>query len=89
MTMASISGTPVAAIARLVVDDEGTVRDVIHATGARRGGSPVGGESSRLISDVDMAFVVTTATRPGAPGRPVHASERAEPAAHTDRAALA
>jgi hypothetical protein len=31
MIMASASGTPVAAITRLVAADEDTVRDVIHA----------------------------------------------------------
>jgi transposase len=63
--MASSSGTPVAAIARLVAADEDTVRDVIHAFNERglaaldpqwAGGRP------RLISDDDIAFVVTTAT---------------------------
>jgi transposase len=70
--MASASGTPVSAIARLVAADEDTVRDVIHAFNQRglaaldprwAGGRP------RLISDDDIAFVVTTATtRPGALG---------------------
>src|SRR3954453_10660563 len=63
--MASASGTPVSAIARLVAADEDTVRDVIHAFNERglaaldprwAGGRP------RLISDADIAFVVTTAT---------------------------
>ncbi len=63
--MASSSGTPVAAIARLVAADEDTVRDVIHAFNERglaaldprwAGGRP------RLISDEDIAFIVTTAT---------------------------
>ena len=63
--MASASGTPVSAIARLVAADEDTVRDVIHAFNQRglaaldprwAGGRP------RLISDDDIAFVVTTAT---------------------------
>ena len=72
--MASASGTPVAAIARLVAADEDTVRDVIHAFNERglaaldpqwAGGRP------RLISDDDIAFIVTTATtRPGALGVP-------------------
>jgi transposase len=72
--MASSSGTPVAAIARLVAADEDTVRDVIHAFNQRglaaldpqwAGGRP------RLISDDDIAFIVTTATtRPGALGVP-------------------
>lgn len=63
--MASSSGTPVPAIARLVAADEDTVRDVIHAFNERglaaldpqwAGGRP------RLISDADIAFIVTTAT---------------------------
>jgi transposase len=63
--MASSSGTPVPAIARLVAADEDTVRDVIHAFNAKglhaldpqwAGGRP------RLISDDDIAFIVTTAT---------------------------
>jgi transposase len=72
--MASASGTPVSAIARLVAADEDTVRDVIHAFNERglaaldprwAGGRP------RLISDADIAFVVTTATtRPGALAAP-------------------
>ena len=72
--MASASGTPVSAIARLVAADEDTVRDVIHAFNERglaaldpqwAGGRP------RLISDDDIAFIVTTATtRPGALGAP-------------------
>jgi transposase len=63
--MASSSGTPVPAIARLVAADEDTVRDVIHAFNERglaaldprwAGGRP------RLISDEDIEFVVATAT---------------------------
>jgi hypothetical protein len=63
--MASASGTPVSAIARLVAADEDTVRDVIHAFNEKglaaldpqwAGGRP------RLISDDDIAFIVTTAT---------------------------
>src|SRR5215470_10545066 len=55
--MASASGTPVSAIARLVAADEDTVRDVIHAFNAKglaaldprwAGGRP------RLISDGDI-----------------------------------
>ena len=80
--MASASGTPVAAIARLVAADEDTVRDVIHAFNERglaaldpqwAGGRP------RLISDDDIAFIVTTATtRPRRSGRPVHPLEPAQ-----------
>ncbi len=68
MILASSSGTPVPAIARLVAADEDTVRDVIHAFNDRglaaldphwAGGAP------RRISDDDVAFIVTTAaTRP-------------------------
>ena len=71
--MASASGTPVSAIARLVAADEDTVRDVIHTFNERglaaldprwAGGRP------RLISDEDIAFIVTTATtRPRRSGR--------------------
>jgi transposase len=72
--MASASGAPVPAIARLVAADADTVRDVIHAFNERglaaldpqwAGGRP------RLISDEDIAFIVATAiTRPGKLGRP-------------------
>src|SRR5947209_17079174 len=72
--LASSSGTPVSAIARLVAADEDTVRDVIHAFNERglaaldprwAGGRP------RLINDADIAFIVTTATtRPNALGVP-------------------
>jgi transposase len=74
MIMASASGTPVPAIARLVAADEDTVRDVIHAFKEKglacldpkwAGGGP------RLISDDDIAFIVETATTPPARlGRP-------------------
>ena len=80
--LASASGTPVPAIARLVAADEDTVRDVIHAFNERglaaldpqwAGGRP------RLISDDDVAFIVTTATtRPEHAGPPVHPLERAQ-----------
>jgi transposase len=72
--LASSSGTPVPAIARLVAADEDTVRDVIRAFNQRgltaldprwAGGRP------RLISDDDVAFIVTTAkTRPETLGCP-------------------
>lgn len=72
--MASAAGTPVPAIARLIAADEDTVRDVIHAFNEKglaaldpqwAGGRP------RLISDADIAFIVTTATtRPGTLGCP-------------------
>ena len=75
--MASASGTPVPAIARLVAADEDTVRDVIHAFNERglaaldprwAGGRP------RLISDDDIAFIVATATT-----RPEHARAARSP----------
>src|SRR5881392_2947437 len=59
--LASSSGTPVSAIARLVAADEDTVRDVIHALNERglaaldprwAGGRP------RLINDADVTFIV-------------------------------
>lgn len=72
--MASASGTPVTAIARLVAAHEDTVRDVIHAFNDRglaaldpqwAGGRP------RLIGDEDREFIIATATtRPVALGRP-------------------
>jgi transposase len=72
--MASASGTPVPAIARLVAADEDTVRDVIHLFNDKglaaldpqwAGGRP------RLISDEDTEFIVTTATtRPEKLGLP-------------------
>jgi transposase len=72
--MASASGTPVTAIARLVAADEDTVRDVIHLFNAKglaaldprwAGGRP------RRICDVDVQVIVTTATtRPEKLGLP-------------------
>jgi len=72
--MASASGTPAPAIARLVAADEDTVRDVIHLFNEKglaaldpqwAGGRP------RLISDDDVEFIITTAsTRPAALGQP-------------------
>ena len=72
--MASASGTPAPAIARLVAADEDTVRDVIHAFNAKglaaldprwAGGRP------RLISDDDINVIVTAATtRPEKLGQP-------------------
>ena len=59
--MASASGTPVPAIARLVAAHEDTVRDVIHAFNEKglaaldprwAGGRP------RLISDADIEVIV-------------------------------
>jgi transposase len=72
--MASASGTPVAAIARLVAADEDTVRDVIHLFNEKglaaldpqwAGGRP------RLICDEDIGFIVAAATtRPEKLGQP-------------------
>jgi transposase len=72
--MASASGTPVSAIARLVAADEDTVRDVVHAFNQKglaaldpnwAGGRP------RLISDVDIDLIVAAATaRPEKLGQP-------------------
>lgn len=72
--MASASGTPVPAIARLLGAHEDTIRDVIHAFNQRglaaldpqwAGGRP------RLISPDDTAFIVATATtRPAKLGKP-------------------
>ena len=72
--MASASGTPVSAIARLVTADADTVRDVIHLFNEKglaaldprwAGGRP------RRISDQDIEFIVTAATtRPGKLGLP-------------------
>jgi transposase len=71
--MASSSGTPAPAIARLVAVDEDTIRDVIHlfnekgltALDPQQAGRP------RLISDKDTEFIVTTATtRQAAFGQP-------------------
>jgi transposase len=72
--MASASGTPVPAIARLVAADEDTVRDVVHLFNQKglaaldprwAGGRP------RLISDDDIDRIVTAATtRPEKLGLP-------------------
>jgi transposase len=87
--MASSSGTPVSAIARLVAADEDTVRDVIHAFNEKglaaldpqwAGGRP------RLISDDDIAFIVTTATtRPRKLGAPFTHWSLRKLAAHLGR----
>jgi hypothetical protein len=63
--MASASGTPVPAIARLVAGHEDTVRDVIHAfneIGLRCPDPQWAGGRPRLINDDDIAFIVATAT---------------------------
>lgn len=74
IVMASASGTPVPAIARLVAAHEDTVRDVIHDFNTRglacldpkwAGGRP------RQITAEDEAYIVATATtRPAKLGRP-------------------
>src|SRR5438093_12214306 len=74
MIMASASGTPVPAIARLVAADADTVREVIHRFNAiglacldprRAGGRP------RLIGEADERFITATAgRRPKTLGRP-------------------
>src|SRR5919205_2232718 len=72
--MASASGTPVPAIARLVAGHEDTVRDVIHSfneIGLRALDPQWAGGRPRRINDDDEAFIVATATtRPGKLGRP-------------------
>src|SRR6266576_3320308 len=72
--MASASGTRVPAIARLVAADEDTVRDVIHAfnaEGLHALDPRWAGARPRLISDADIAFIVTAATTgPGKLGLP-------------------
>src|SRR5947207_13337520 len=71
--MASASGTPVSAIARLVAADEDTVRGVIHLFNAKglaaldprwAGGRP------RLINDGHVQMIVTATTRPEKLGLP-------------------
>ena len=72
--MASSSGTPVPAIARLVAADEDTVRDVVHAfnqTGLAALDPRWAGGRARLISDGDIEVIVTAATaRPEKLGLP-------------------
>src|ERR687885_1871977 len=72
--MASASGTPAPAIARLVAAHEDTVREVIHRfneIGLRALDPNWAGGRPRRISVSDEAFIVATATaRPGKLGRP-------------------
>ncbi len=74
IVMASASGTPVPAIARLVQAHQGTVREVTHAFNELGLGAldpRWAGGRPRLISAEDGAFIVTTATtRPEKLGRP-------------------
>jgi transposase len=72
--MASASGTPVPAIARLVAAHEDTVRDVIHSfneIGLRALDPNWAGGRPRRISEDDETYIVATATaRPRKLGRP-------------------
>ena len=72
--MASASGTPVPAIARLVAAHEDTVRDVIHRfneIGLRALDPNWAGGRPRRISADDESYIVSTATtRPMKLGRP-------------------
>ena len=66
MVLASSSGTPVAAIARLVAAHPDTVRDVIHAfnvDGLAALDPHWGGGQPRRITSTDEDFVVTVAKR--------------------------
>jgi len=72
--MASASGTPVPAIARLVAAHEDTVRDVIHAFN-QRGLAALdprwaGGRPRRISSDDEDYIVTTATTRPQKLGAP-------------------
>jgi transposase len=73
--MASASGTPVPAVARLVQAHEDTVRDVIHAfnqIGLDALDPRWAGGRPRRISDEDQAFIIETATcRPEKLGLPL------------------
>ena len=74
MIMASASGTPVSAIARLVAADEDTVRDVIHLfnqTGLAALDPRWAGGRPRLINNDDVQIIVMAATtRPEKLGLP-------------------
>jgi transposase len=74
MIMASSSGTPVSAIARLVAADEDTVREVIHRfneVGLKALDPRWAGGRPREIDDEDVVFLIATATtRPKALGLP-------------------
>src|SRR5437667_3261658 len=73
--MASASGTPVPAIARLVAAHEDTVRDVIHRfneIGLRALDPNWAGGRPRRISPDDETYIVATATTwPKKLGRPI------------------
>src|SRR3954451_8563411 len=72
--MASASGTPVPAIARLVAAHEDTVRDVIHAFNeiGLRALDPqwAGGRPRRINHDDEAVIVATAKARPSTLGRP-------------------
>jgi transposase len=72
--MASASGTPVTAIARLVAAHEDTVRDVVHSfneIGLRALDPNWAGGRPRRISEDDESYIVATArVRPKKLGRP-------------------
>jgi len=72
--MASASGTPVPAIARLVAADEDTVRDVIHRFNeiglAALDPRWAGGRPRRISSDEEGFILATATTRPAKLGRP-------------------
>jgi transposase len=74
MIMASASGTPVPAIARLVAADEDTVREVIHrfnAIGLACLDPRWAGGRPRRISAADERFIIAAAQRrPKQVGRP-------------------
>src|SRR6266699_2958630 len=72
--MASASGTPVPAIARLVAAHEDTVRDVIHRFNeiGLRALDPnwAGGRPRQISPDDEHHIVLTSKTRPKKLGRP-------------------
>jgi transposase len=72
--MASASGTPVPAIAKLVAAHEDTVRDVIHAFNEKGLAALdprwAGGRPRRISSNDEQCIVKTATTRPERLGRP-------------------
>ncbi len=62
ITPASLSGTLVSAIARLLAADEDTLCDVVHVFNEKGLAAldPQWAAHPRLISDDDIAFIVTT-----------------------------
>jgi len=72
--LATASGTPVPAIARLVAAHEDTVRDVIHAFNDRGPAALnprwAGGRPRRISTDDQDHIVTTAATRPETLGQP-------------------